>query len=156
MKALHNPFMGPMEPSDHAPRFICRKGVPHPRLRKHLVVNSMTRDQSREADEALLLDVQRDLADAFQKSLVGRLEEIERLAQAVRTSPMDPQASGRLHICIHGLAGAAAVYGYKDIAQIAREFDLSLVKRFRTGVLTIPLSLLDAFLGSLKQVTAVK
>jgi len=116
--------------------------------------DSMPGENNHDSDEALLLGVQRDLAGAFQRSLGERLQEIERLAQVVRASPLDPQASGRLHITVHSLAGAAAVYGFSEIAKIARDFDMYLVKRFRTGVLSVPLPTLNGFLSNVKQVAS--
>lgn len=58
------------------------------------------------------------LQERFRTRLVGRVEELERLIDAMAAG--DPAARDQLTLGFHSLAGIGGTYGYPDISSFAR------------------------------------
>jgi chemotaxis protein histidine kinase CheA len=96
--------------------------------------------------QALLDSVHEELRESFMQSMPARLTEIRRIAESLRQSPPDAEALQALHAETHRLAGTTAVYGLKATSEVARRFNRVLRDGIQSGISTLNLDHLQAFL----------
>lgn len=72
------------------------------------------------------------LMEEYQKSIPGKLEELDRLIQAVYADP-SLETLKPLRFALHKLAGNTGVYGYNEASKVCKEFELKIRQQIEIG-----------------------